>query len=428
MLLRNIPVNLWNLVSPLGKTFDLMNPALGDHCLRVAYLAMRLAEELGWPAWRRRETAIAGALHDIGAFSLAERLDLMDFETADRGAHARAGYLLLREFKPFERIAETVLHHHLHWRDGQGERADGSPVPEGSHLLHLADRTAVLFRKDEPVLGQIPGIRASIRERSGSWFVPSYVEALLRLCDRDYIWLEISSGAMGDSLRHSLGMETIDTDIREFLDFSRLVCRIVDFKSKFTATHSSGVAAVGKTLASLVGFSRQECVMFEIAAYLHDLGKMAIPSEILEKRDRLTQAEWGVMRTHVYYTYEILNPIEVLNLVASWSSLHQERLDGSGYPFHVGEDDLPLGARLMAVADVFTGITENRPYRKGMTREEALGVLHGMAAKGELDARLIALLEINYDAIHRAREEAQAQAVREYGAFREAMKSGSGTR
>jgi len=425
MLLRKIPVNLWNLVSPLAKTFDLMNPALGDHCLRVAYLAMRLAEELEWPAWRRREAAIAGALHDIGAFSLAERLDLLGFETTDQGTHARAGYVLLREFKPFERIAETVLHHHLRWENGKGDRVDGSPVPEGSHLIHLADRTAVLFRKDEPVLGQIPGIRASIRERSGSWFVPAYVDALLRLCDRDYIWLEISSGAMGDSLRQSLGMETIDTEIREFLDFSRLVCRIIDFKSEFTATHSSGVAAVGKTLASIVGFSRQECVMFEIAAYLHDLGKLAIPSEILEKRDRLTQAEWGVMRTHAYFTYQILNPIEVLNLVASWSSLHQERLDGSGYPFHVGEDDLPLGARLMAVADVFTGITECRPYRKGMTREEALVVLHGMAEKGELDARLVSVLETNYDAIHRAREEAQALAVREYEAFREALKGGT---
>ena len=164
--------------------------------------------------------------------------------------------------------------------------------------------------------------------------------------------------------------------------------------------------------------------MFEIAAYLHDLGKLAIPSEIIEKRDRLTPAEWGVMRTHAYYTYQILNPIEVLNLAASWSSLHQERLDGSGYPFHVGEDDLPLGARLMAVADVFTGITENRPYRKGMTREESLGVLHGMAAKGELDARLISLLETHYDAIHLALVEAQAQAVREYETFREALKGG----
>ncbi|HLO09193.1 MAG TPA: HD domain-containing phosphohydrolase, partial [Desulfobacteria bacterium] len=302
--------------------------------------------------------------------------------------------------------------------------ADGSPVPEASHLVHLADRTAVLFRKDEPVLGQIPGIRTSIRERSGSWFVPAYVDALLRLFDRDYIWLEISSGAMGDSLRLSLGMETIDTDIREFLDFSRLVCRIIDFKSEFTATHSSGVAAVGRSLASLVGFSRQECMMFEIAAYLHDLGKLAIPSEIIEKRDRLTPAEWGVMRTHAYYTYQILNPIEVLNLAASWSSLHQERLDGSGYPFHVGEDDLPLGARLMAVADVFTGISENRPYRKGMPREEALGVLHGMATKGELDARLVSLLDAHYDAIHLALVEAQAQSVREYETFREALKVG----
>src|SRR5512143_3881091 len=141
MHLRNIPINLWNFVSPLAKTFDFMNPVLGDHCLRVAYLAMRLSEELGWPAWRRREAAIAGALHDIGAFSLAERLDLLEFESLDRGTHARAGYLLLREFKPFERIAETVLHHHLRWRDGRGGQVDGSPVPDGSHLLHLADRT-----------------------------------------------------------------------------------------------------------------------------------------------------------------------------------------------------------------------------------------------------------------------------------------------
>lgn len=425
MLRRKIPLNLWNLVSPLTKTFDLMNHALGEHGLQVAYLAMRIAEELDWPAWRRREAGIAGALHDIGAFSLAERLELLEFETTDEGAHARAGYLLLRGFKPFERIAEAVLYHHLHWENGAGVQADGNPVPEAGHLLHLADRTAVLLRKDLPVLGQISGIRASIRERSGSWFVPAYVDALLRLCDRDYIWLEISSGAMEASLRHSLGMETIDTDIGELLDFSRLLCRIIDFKSEFTATHSSGVAAAGKTLAALVGFSREECAMFEIAAYLHDLGKLAIPSEILEKRDRLTPEEWNIMRSHVYHTYRILEPIEVLNLISSWSSLHQERLDGSGYPFHVRGDELPLGARIMAVADVFTGLTENRPYRPGMAREGILEGLREMAARGELDARLVSLLGSHFNAVHRACEEAQAQAVREYEAFRESLKGGA---
>ena len=76
------------------------------------------------------------------------------------------------------------------------------------------------------------------------------------------------------------------------------------------------------------------------------------------------------------------------------------------------------------MADVFTGISENRPYRKGMTREEALGVLHGMATKGELDARLVSLLDAHYDAIHLALVEAQAQSVREYETFREALKGG----
>ena len=161
--------------------------------------------------------------------------------------------------------------------------------------------------------------------------------------------------------------------------------------------------------------------MFEIAAYLHDLGKLAIPSEILEKKGRLTDDEWSVMRTHVYFTYQILNPIEVLDVVSSWSSLHQERLNGSGYPFHYTAEELPLGARVMAVADVFTGITEDRPYRKGMGREQALGVLRGMAESRELDPGLVELLTRNFEEIDRARAAAQREAVREYREFREAL-------
>jgi len=95
--------------------------------------------------------------------------------------------------------------------------------------------------------------------------------------------------------------------------------------------------------------------MFEIAAYLHDLGKLAIPSEILEKRDRLTQSEWGVMRTHAYYTYQILNPIEVLNLVASWSSLHRSASTAAATRSTSARTTSRSGRGLMAVADVFTG-------------------------------------------------------------------------
>ena len=219
-------------------------------------------------------------------------------------------------------------------------------------------------------------------------------------------------------MRRKLGNQTVRFDVDAMLALSRLICRIIDFKSEFTATHSSGVAASGRELARLAGFSRNKCRMFEIAAYLHDLGKLAVPSEILEKPGKLSTEEWQVMRTHVYYTYQILSPIKAFEEIASWGSLHQERLDGSGYPFHYTAKDIPPGARIMAVADVFTAVTEDRPYRKGMAKEESIRELRDMVSRGELDGALVDLLVRNYDDIDHLRAKAQASAVEEYERFR----------
>ncbi len=161
--------------------------------------------------------------------------------------------------------------------------------------------------------------------------------------------------------------------------------------------------------------------MLEIAAFLHDLGKLAIPSEILEKPGKLTTDEWQIMRTHVYYTYRVLEPIDALNVITSWGALHQERLNGTGYPFRYKADDLPLGSRIMAVADVFTGITEDRPYRKGMDKNEALAVLEDMADRSELDCSVVAVLDKFFDETNALRADAQAAAIREYDEFRRAL-------
>lgn len=418
---RSLHVTLWDLVGPLARTFDLMSPALADHSLRVAYLALRLAEEMELGADARREVCLAGALHDIGAFSLDERLDLLAFEETRPMQHAEAGYLLLREFAPFREVAEMVRCHHLAWNHGAGETHQDRPVPRGSHLLHLADRVAVLVTADARVLGQVPEICATISGRSGGVFVPEMVEAFLKLAQRDYVWLEIASGGVAAVLNRSLAGAPAEIDLDALLAFSRLICRIIDFKSAFTATHSSGVAATGEMLARLVGFSRRECRMFQIAGYLHDLGKLAIPAEILEKPGHLSPEEWQVMRTHVFFTYQILDPIEALSRISAWGALHQERLNGTGYPFHYMADDIPLGSRIMAVADVFTAITEDRPYRRGMGQAEALAVLHRMARQNELDGALVDLLVRHFAALNRVRAEAQAAAAREYEDFRAAL-------
>lgn len=410
-------VNLWDIVSPLAKTVDLMSPNLAEHHMRVAYLALRIAEQCDVPADERRDIVIAGALHDIGAFSLQERMDILQFEENNPMKHASAGYLLLKDFEPLQNAAEIIRFHHLRWLYGKGEEQSGGHVPRGSHILHVADRVAVLMSKDKPILGQIDKIIRMIRDREGEVFAPQYVDAMRHIADKDYIWLEATSNWIEPILRKRVWTQHKEIDLEGLLLFSRLLCQVIDFKSPFTATHSSGVAASAVALGELAGFTPDECMMLRVAANLHDLGKLAIPSEIIEKNGRLTEEEWQTMRTHVYYTYQVLDPIEALSVITSWGALHQERLDGSGYPFSYGAGELNLGSRIMAVADVFTAITEDRPYRAGMDKETALDTLTNMVDKGEIDGSLVDLVRQNYDTINDARAKAQADATSEYKQF-----------
>ena len=125
----------------------------------------------------------------------------------------------------------------------------------------------------------------------------------------------------------------------------------------------------------LMGFSAWECQLIRVAGNLHDLGKLAVPAEILEKSGQLTDAEYNLIKGHSFYTYHILEAIDELEIITAWAAFHHERLDGSGYPFQISGDQLSLPARIVAVADVFTAITEDRPYRVGMDPDQALSVL-----------------------------------------------------
>ena len=124
------------------------------------------------------------------------------------------------------------------------------------------------------------------------------------------------------------------------------------------------------------------------------------------------------MRSHVYYTYHVLQSMDVFGTINYWSSLHQERLNGSGYPFGFRGHELPLGSRIMAIADVFTALTEDRPYRKGMSAKEARRILVSMARSEELDERLVDLMIKDFDQMNDLRKAAQKKADLEYRRFR----------
>jgi len=408
---------MFDLVTSIARIIDMMSSEVGRHHMQVAYWVYQLGDALNFSDDEKFEFVVAAALHDIGAFSLKERMAILEFEDTRPGEHARAGSFILAGFKPFSSIARLVKYHHTPWRNGEGAFHNGDSVPIGSHLIHLADRVAVKISHKEPVLSQIQGICKAISAQEGEMFVPEHVDALLKIAKREYVWLDATSDSLVTILKRLIRSQTREFSMDQMVDFSRLICRLIDFKSKFTAAHSSGVAAVAVALARMNGFTYNEHRIIEIAAYLHDVGKLAIPSEILEKQDKLTDTEQFVMHSHVYYTYQMLEPFEMLMPLSDWASFHQERLNGTGYPFGLDASDLPDGARIMAVADVFTALTEDRPYRKGMDTQSAMKVLKSMVEKGELDNDQVEMVFAHSETLNDIRNLAQKEAISEYNSF-----------
>jgi HD domain/PilZ domain len=145
----------------------------------------------------------------------------------------------------------------------------------------------------------------------------------------------------------------------------------LDFRDNDTAGHSRRVAQYSLEIAKAVGCSSEMLLQINRGAYLHDLGKIAIPDSILFKRGALTAEEWEVMKTHPWLGYNLLTRISSLAPVGAILLSHHERYDGMGYPQGLKGEEIPVGARIFAIADTLDAMTSDRPYRKGLSYSEA---------------------------------------------------------
>jgi putative nucleotidyltransferase with HDIG domain len=409
-------INLFALLKSISDAQDLVSPLLSNHHQQVAYLSYRLANKLGLSIEVQRDIFLAGLVHDIGALSSKKRLEFIEAEPMDINNHAFIGAKMLRECNPMQNLALIIKYHHLPWNNGEGICQNGEKVSFGSHVIHLADRVCTMIKKDENVLTQIPQIIENIKTNSNTLFVANIVKALEKLSIEEYTWLDLMSSYPVDKIDVNQ-FHMAELDIDDVIEITLLFSHIIDFRSRFTARHSAGVANTASRLAKLAGFPEMECKMMLVAGYLHDLGKLVISNDILEKQGKLTVNEFNVMRSHTYYTYQLLDSIPDFDQIKEWAAYHHERLDGSGYPFHIKGEGLSTGARIMAVADVFTAITEDRPYRVGMSDEQSIKVLTNMVMNNALDERIVNILTDNYQEIKELREKSQQDATQKYESF-----------
>lgn len=172
----------------------------------------------------------------------------------------------------------------------------------------------------------------------------------------------------------------------------------LEAKDLYTHGHSERVAGLARRLAEAVGLSGPGVETIAQAGLLHDVGKIAVPEVILGKPGPLTDAEWDIMRRHPVIGAQIVAPLEFFQIGAVLVRHHHERHDGSGYPDGLRGEAIPLGARIIAIADVYDALTSNRPYRTALSHPEGAEYLRRAAGR-TLDPRLtITFLEQVADA------------------------------
>jgi len=175
---------------------------------------------------------------------------------------------------------------------------------------------------------------------------------------------------------------------QSILDTVTSLAYAIDAKDQYTQGHSQKVSAYAALLAEALGMSEAEVEEIRLAAVLHDVGKVGIPEAILNKSGPLNPDEWETMKTHVIFGGKILEPLRPLARIREMVLHHHEFFDGSGYPQALSGEAIPLGARIITIADSYDTITSDRSYKKGRTAEQALSELE-RCASSQFDGRLV---------------------------------------
>lgn len=407
----SLRVDLRQVVYALSSALDLVGD-VGAHGKRVGIMAASCGQVLGMS---KKECGVLfelGALHDIGVSSTETACHLVhEFEWGGAQEHGEVGYNLLKDFPPLASLALPIRYHHTPWSELLKDNYVDPLIASQANLVFLVDRCDILaaphYGKNS-LLMRTNDIRKCLAEDNSDLFSPHLIDAFMDASRTEAFWLQLRSDSVNNYIHKMLlEQEPYLLDFDELKQLAKIFSGIVDAKSPFTQSHSTGVACLASLLATRMGIEKKRCDMLEIAGLLHDLGKLRVPNEILEKQSGLTIEERAIIKAHSFDTYQILSRIDGFEEIACWAGYHHEEPDGEGYPFHLFAAEQPLEAKILRAADIFQAIIQDRPYRKGFSPQEALTFMQQLTHNGRVDGEVVSVLEADLPTMMQAAQSYQ---------------------
>ena len=417
-----VTLTLSDLLGAMSHALDMTEGLPAGHSARAAWIAFRVADELGMAREQKRDLFYSTLLKDAGCSSNAARLceiyrandvtlkrdframgptakDSLTFIVTHAAPDARwreraaailaivrnssklmtelietrcyRGADIARQLRFSEAVAGGIASLDEHW-DGAGKPLGlkGEDVPLYSRVALLAQVAEVFHATEGP-----EAAISAVKRRRGTWFDPRVVDAFVHVASDDSLWRQLNEGIEELGLVAVDEGETFEVNEDYLDDVAHAFAAVVDAKTPFTGGHSSRVAELTHLIAGELGFDEARRRRLRRCALLHDIGKLGVSNTVLDKPGRLTAVEWEAIRRHPVASEAILSRIAVFADAARIGGAHHERLDGKGYPRGIKAESIDLETRIVTVADVFDAMTADRPYRKAMSVAEALAII-----------------------------------------------------
>lgn len=392
-------VDIRQVIHSFSDALDLVGIDEVQHGKRVAFMARECGKAMMFDPLKLDKVYHASLLHDCGVSSTQVHRKLVTkLDWSGSQEHCIRGEKLLKRCRLFDGLPLIIRYHHTHWQDlPTGLDPDVALI---SNLIFISDRVDALIAQHSStdILRARYPILDTINKYRGVFFEKGLTDTFFEVAASERFWLMLDSRHIS---RYIMEMEQnsqpLFVDKNTFLEVATIFADIVDAKSTFTVEHSLGVASLARFIGSLVDLSDDEQDMLEVAGLLHDIGKLNIPDNILEKPGPLSEEERLIMMRHSFESYQILRRISGFEQISQWVAFHHEALAGTGYPFHKDQKGLAIEARIIAVADVFQALAQKRPYRDPLPPEKIIAVMADMVENGSLDPKLVALTKIHVE-------------------------------